>query len=143
MAVKAATGLYGLLWHAAGSAENHIESRLSIVGLSLPKLAALDQLVAADDTLALGILAERLRCVKSNVTQLVDRLELDSLVSRAPDPNDRRSRLAVITEAGRSLHARGMKIQQEAEQELFGVLTPDEALQLTRILSKLDRRRRP
>ena len=61
MPVKAATGLYGLLLHAAGSAENHIESRLSILGLSLPKLAALHQLVTADDTLALGILAERLR----------------------------------------------------------------------------------
>jgi DNA-binding MarR family transcriptional regulator len=140
MAVTATTGLYGLLLHAAGNAESHIESRLSIIGLSLPKLAALHQLVTADATLALGILAERLRCGKSNVTQLVDRLEIDGLVSRAPDPNDRRSRLAVITDAGRRLHSQGMKIQQEAERELFGVLTPDETAQLARIISKLDRR---
>ena len=58
MAVKASTGLYGLLLHAAGNAESHIESRLSTIGLSLPKLAALHQLVTADETLALGILAE-------------------------------------------------------------------------------------
>ena len=126
MAVKASTGLYGLLLHAAGNAESHIESRLSTIGLSLPK--------------PLGQLADRLACVKSNVTQLVDRLEIDGLVSRAPDPNDRRSRLAVITEAGRRSHTQGMKIQQEAERELFGVLTPDETAQLARILSKLDRR---
>ena len=141
MAVKATTPLYGLLLHAAGNAEGHIESRLSTIGLSLPKLAALHQLVADDDTLALGILAERLRCVKSNVTQLVCRLEIDGLVSRAPDPNDRRSRLAIITEAGRRSHTQGMKIQQEVERELFGELTPDETAQLARSLSKLDRRR--
>ena len=90
----------------------------------------------------MGRLAERLSCVKSNVTRLVDRLETDGLVSRAPDPNDRRSCLAVITGAGRKSYARGMKIQQDAEQELFGVLTPDEVAQLAQIISKLDRRER-
>jgi hypothetical protein len=34
------------------------------------KLAALHQLVTADDTLALGILAERLRCVKRILSKL-------------------------------------------------------------------------
>jgi DNA-binding MarR family transcriptional regulator len=140
MAVTATSGLYGLLLHAAARAESRIESKLSAVGLSLPKLAALHQLVTADDTLALGILAERLSCVKSNVTQLVDRLEIDGLVSRAPDPNDRRSRLAVITDAGRRSHTQGMMIQQEAERELFGVLTPAEAAQLAQIIGKIDRR---
>ncbi len=141
MAGKTPPRLFGLL-HAAGSAESHVESRLSTVGLSLPKLAALHHLVSAGDSLPLGQLAERLSCVKSNVTQLVDRLEIDGLVSRAPDPNDRRSRLAVITDTGRKSYARGMKIQQEAEQELFGVLTPDEVAQLAHILGKLDPRQR-
>ena len=135
------TGLYGLL-HAAASAESRVESRLSTIGLSLPKLAALHHLITAGDALPLGQLAERLSCVRSNVTQLVDRLETDGLVSRAPDPNDRRSCLAVITGAGRTSYARGMKIQQDAEQELFGVLTPDEVAELARIIGKIDCRRR-
>ena len=41
-------------------------------------------------------LAERLTCAKSNVTQLVDRLEADGLVRRKLDPSDRRSRLAIV-----------------------------------------------
>ena len=131
-------GLFAVL-HASSVMESHIESRLSIVGLSLPKLAALDQLVAADDTLALGILAERLRCVKSNVTQLVDRLEADGLVSRTSDPNDRRSRLAVLTDAGRKAYAKGSEIQSQAERELFGVLTPEESDALHELLDKLQR----
>ncbi|MBW8869126.1 MAG: MarR family transcriptional regulator, partial [Acidobacteria bacterium] len=82
--------------HAAGTLESRVEEQLAEVGLSLPKLAALHQLSQAGDSLPLGQLAERLACVKSNVTQLVDRLEADGLVVRAADPNDRRSRLAVI-----------------------------------------------
>src|SRR3954462_1260350 len=92
-------GMSSLL-HAASSVESFLESRLSAAGLSIPKLAALNRLVEAGDSLPLGQLAERLACVKSNVTQLVDRLEADGLVTRAPDPGDRRSRLAALTAAG-------------------------------------------
>src|SRR5688572_1573939 len=101
-------GLFALL-HAAGSAEGFVESKLAAVGLSIPKLAALDRLVEAGNSLPLGQLAERLACVKSNVTQLVDRLEADGLVERAPDPNDRRSRLAVLTDRGRTAYTEGAR----------------------------------
>lgn len=124
---------------AASSLESQVEARLATIGLSLPKLAALHHLASSGDSLPLGQLAERLSCVKSNVTQLVDRLEADGLVSRAGDPGDRRSRLAVITPAGRRLYEQGVRIRQDAEQELFGVLTPDESRQLTDLIAKLDR----
>jgi DNA-binding MarR family transcriptional regulator len=127
------------LLHVAGFVENFVESRLAAAGLSLPKLAALNRLVEAGDALPLGHLADRLACVKSNVTQLVDRLEVDGLVSRAPDPNDRRSRLAVITDAGRRAYEQGRRIHQEAERELFGVLTAEEAAALAALIGKLDR----
>jgi len=75
--------------------------------------------------------------VKSNVTQLVDRLEADGLVSRAADTADRRSRLAVLTDAGRRAHARGLDIKDEAERELFAALSNDEAEQLHSLLAKI------
>src|SRR5215216_5525248 len=93
-------GMFTLLG-AASSVHDFVDSKLTSVGLSLPRLAALQRLIDAGDSLPLGQLADRLACVKSNVTQLVDRLEADGLVTRAPDPNDKRSRLAVITEVGR------------------------------------------
>ena len=130
------TGLFAVL-HASSVLESRLEARLSEVGLSLPKLAALHHLTAAGESLPLGQLAERLACVKSNVTQLVDRLEADGLVNRTSDPNDRRSRLAVITDAGRKAFARGSEIQQAAEQELFAVLTKDESAQLLALLAKI------
>jgi DNA-binding MarR family transcriptional regulator len=130
------TGLFAVL-HASSVLESRLEARLSEAGLSLAKLAALNRLSEAGESLPLGQLAERLSCVKSNVTQLVDRLEADGLVNRTADPNDRRSRLAVLTEAGKAAYARGSEIQKQAERELFGILTPSESDTLHELLGKL------
>lgn len=138
MAGAERTGLFAVL-HAASVLEGRVEARLSDVGLSLAKLAALHRLTEAGESLPLGQLAERLSCVKSNVTQLVDRLEADGLVNRTADSNDRRSRLAVLTDAGRIAYAKGSEIQMQAERELFGVLTPDESDKLHELLGKLQR----
>jgi DNA-binding MarR family transcriptional regulator len=127
------------LLHAASSVESFVESKLSGVGLSIPKLAALNRLVEAGDSLPLGQLAERLACVKSNVTQLVDRLEADGFVTRAPDPGDRRSRLAMITEQGRKAYTEGARIKRAAEEQLFSVLSADDAARLGEIFEKLQR----
>ena len=132
------TPLFAVL-HAAGALESRVEEQLAEVGLSLPKLAALHQLTQAGDSLPLGQLAERLACVKSNVTQLVDRLEADGLVVRAADPNDRRSRLAVITESGTRAYERGIQIQQRAEREIFGALSKEESSALHELLDKIAR----
>jgi len=132
------TPLFAVL-HAAGALESRVEEQFAEVGLSLPKLAALHQLSQAGDSLPLGQLAERLACVKSNVTQLVDRLEADGLVVRAADPNDRRSRLAVITESGTRAYERGIQIQQRAEREIFGALSKEESSALHELLDKIAR----
>lgn len=125
------------LLHAASAAEAAVEGKLSAIGLSLPKLLALKALSDAGESLPLGQLAERLSCVKSNITQLVDRLESDGLVRREPDPHDRRTRLAVLTLAGRKACDEGTRIQQEAERSLIGKLTKDESRQLAALLGKL------
>src|SRR4051812_6714808 len=99
----------------AHAAEGEVESKLGAIGLSLPKLVALKALSDAGESLPLTQLAERLSCVKSNITQLVDRLEADGLVERQSDPHDRRTRLAVLTGAGRKACQEGMRLQKETE----------------------------
>ena len=132
-------GLFAVM-HASSVLEGRVEARLGEVGLSLAKLAALRRLSEAGGSLPLGQLADRLSCVKSNVTQLVDRLEADGLVSRTADTADRRSRLAVLTEAGHTAHARGLEIFEVAERELFGVLTEEEGDRLHALLAKITSR---
>jgi DNA-binding MarR family transcriptional regulator len=129
-------GLFAVLY-AASVLEQRVEARLAEVNLSLAKLAALCHLKQAGEALPLGQLAERLACVKSNVTQLIDRLEADGLVTRSHDPGDRRSRLAVLTARGRQACEAGTEIRHRAERELFSVLTGDESVELRRLLAKL------
>lgn len=121
----------------ASAVSDVVDARLSAVGLSISRLAVLRRLADAGAALPLGQLADRLACVKSNVTQLVDRLEADGLVARATDPADKRSRLAVLTDAGRDAYLAGARIQEEAEQEILAVLSPDDVERLGDIIAKL------
>ena len=123
--------------HAAHAAEDEVESKLNEIGLSFAKLLLLKVLWDAGDPLPLGQLAERLSCVKSNITQLIDRLEADGLVARLPDPKDRRARLAALTVAGRQACEQGEQVRLDTEHRLLGHLTHDEARQLETLLSKV------
>jgi DNA-binding MarR family transcriptional regulator len=96
------------------------------MGLSLAKMGALQTLVEADGPIPLGQLAERLCCVKSNVTQLVDRLEAELLVRRVPDPADRRSVRAEVTDEGRARFAAAVRAREAAEAELLAGFGADE-----------------
>jgi DNA-binding MarR family transcriptional regulator len=64
-------------------------------------------LAKSADPLTLGDLADRLTCVRSNITQLIDRLEAGGLVKRVEDASDRRSVRAAITPLGRELQREG------------------------------------
>ena len=123
--------------HAAYAAADEVEAKLNAVGLSWARLSALKALADAGDALPLGQLAERLSCVKSNITQLVDRLEADGLVARKPDPNDRRTKLAALTAAGRKVAREGIRVKEAAEREVLRRLTRDETQQLSTLLSKM------
>jgi DNA-binding MarR family transcriptional regulator len=137
----APTGLLAVL-HAAHAAEAEVESKLNEVHLSMAKLMALKALSEAGESLPLGQLAERLSCVKSNITQLVDRLEADGLVARKLDVNDRRTKLAVLTAAGRRACNEGTRVQQDVERAVLKRLTRDEAQMLETLISKMGTRER-
>src|SRR5690606_31862187 len=132
------TVIRGLL-HAANTVQAHVESRLADLGLSLPKLAALSALLEAGGSLPLSQLADRLSCVKSNITQLVDRLETDGFVKRGLDPGDRRARLAILTPAGRVVCEAGARIQTDAEQNLLADFSAKDARQLKTLVERLQR----
>ena len=126
-----------LLLDAARAVEARAEGALAEVGLSLSKLGALRHLVLAAEPLTLSQLAERHCCGKSNVTQLVDRLEADGLVARTSDPDDRRSIRATVTPAGRSAYERAAALLAEHERDLDGQLGSGNRAELARSLRTL------
>lgn len=102
------------------SVETRLEATLEPLGLSLAKFKALHTLVSAGEPLPLRALAEQCACVRSNITQLVDRLEADKLVMRADDPSDRRSIRAELTAEGRARYKAASRALQAAENEMLG-----------------------
>src|SRR5262245_58200797 len=119
---KPAQDVMWSLLQAAGSVESRLEQALADVGLSGAKLAALTQLVEAGEPISLGELAAQCACVRSNITQLVDRLESEKLVKRVDDPEDRRSLRAQITPLGRERQAAGARRVEAVRKELGGAL---------------------
>jgi len=123
----------------AHALEARLEAALGREGLSLAKIGVLGHLAAARGPLPLRELAERQSCVRSNITQLIDRLEKDGLVRRRRDPNDRRGVLAALTPAGQRAYGKGMQVLAEEQRAIVRALSAGDAKQLSSALHLLAR----
>jgi DNA-binding MarR family transcriptional regulator len=132
--------LLAALLQVAHSIEGSLERSVEPCGLSLAKMGALQILSDADAPVPLGQLACRLCCVKSNVTQLIDRLEAEGLVRRIPDPADRRSVLALVTESGRERLEEARLARERAEAALLAGLDDAEITRLTALFQRVSAR---
>lgn len=115
-----------LFFRVAGRLEGSLEAALGEVGLSIPSLLALKQLVETGEPIPLGQLAARIACAKSHMTHVADQLEADGWVARVQDPNDRRSVLAELTAQGRRRYGEGLEAVRRVEREFLGRLSREE-----------------
>lgn len=97
--------------------------------LSSGRLAVMFRLMRCGDT-PLGELAEGIDSTPRNVTGLVDHLERDGLVERVPDPADRRSVRARLTEKGRTTISGIWKEGMAHQYALAGGMTKEDLAQL-------------
>lgn len=125
------------LLHAAAALEDKVGAALGRAGLSMPKFAVLNELVTAKEPLSLSELATRLSCVKSNMTQLIDRLEADGLVKRVDDPSDRRSVKAEITAEGAARQAEGSEEIDKLHEEFAAAVGAEDRAAFGRLLAAL------
>jgi DNA-binding MarR family transcriptional regulator len=125
-AMKMATRMQSLLFERW--AEKH--------GLSEGRMGVLFRLFRGGDT-PLGDLAGDLASTPRNITGLVDHLERDGLVQRVPDPEDRRSVRARLTDAGRTRIEAIWKEGIEHQHELVEGLNKDELAQLRHLCLQL------
>ncbi|MCH8242565.1 MAG: MarR family transcriptional regulator [Planctomycetes bacterium] len=116
---------------AGRAIEQRLEEALARVGLSLAKFGALMHLVEAGEPLTLSECAKKMACVRSNITQLMDRLEADGLVRRVEDPQDRRAVRAAVTRLGAERQAAGAKEVAKVQAELAKTMRQMLALPLS------------
>ena len=125
------------LLDAAHALEARVEAALAGVGLSSAKYSVLTKLARAGEPLALSDLAAQVCCVRSNMTQLVDRLEAEGLVRRVDDLEDRRMVRAALTKLGEEREAAGTKLMERIQSQVAGMLTKADRVVLERALSAL------
>src|SRR5260370_33926886 len=82
-------------------------------------------------------MAEKLTCVRSNVTQLVDRVEADGLVKRTDDPADRRAVRAEVTALGRKRRAAGNPVVDAVLRDVGKKLSAVDSRVLKRALDAI------
>jgi DNA-binding MarR family transcriptional regulator len=78
-----------------------------------------------------------LMLTSSGTTKRLDRLEQAGLITRAPDPDDRRGTLITLTPAGLRLIDTASEAHLENERRLLGALTDAERGRLADLLRKL------
>jgi DNA-binding MarR family transcriptional regulator len=126
-------GMLGLLG-AAHSLQQRLEAALESVELSIPKYLTLQRLVEAGEPISLSALAECRKCVRSNITQLIDRLEADGLAKRVDDPADRRAVKATATNLGIERFTAATAAINDVQEELASRIAPEDREPFLRVL---------
>ncbi len=144
--------------HHEHPAEHTLESALMAVARGLrhgwaesiahtglaPHQARALRMISAEGPLRPGALADRLRIAPRSVTEVVDALVERGLVSREPDPADRRAMTLTITDTGRELLGEITAIRRAHTEQVFdAVLSGEEQAALAVLLGRLAERLAP
>ena len=123
-----------------------MNTRMAEQGASLARTKLLLFLDKRGPSRAVDI-AEYFDQAPRTVTEAIDGLERDGLVTRSPDRSDRRVKQVSITEQGRRVIGETEPLRQELIGGVFGVLDSEEQTQMGELLAKLtealDARERP
>jgi DNA-binding MarR family transcriptional regulator len=105
-------------------------------GLTPPQYSVLHLLWERDER-PFKEFAEFLLCSRATITGIIDTLERKGLVERKPNPEDRRSLLATLTDKGRALQQETPSLEN-IYNTCCNVLSPIEMQQLSFLLNKLN-----
>ncbi|WP_235861400.1 MarR family winged helix-turn-helix transcriptional regulator [Tersicoccus phoenicis] len=125
------------LFHAVSrSMRRRMLAQLEPWGIT-PHHARALRCIGETDRARLRDVADRLRIAARSATEVVDALQEKGLVTREPDPLDRRATLVSPTEDGRRLVEAIDAARAERNAEFFGALTAQDRATLHRILGSL------
>ena len=115
----------------------NVDERLRPHNLTFARYAALVLLsFSRRGSLPMRMMGERLQLHPTSITNIVDRLEAEGLARRLPHPNDRRTTLVELTDAGRERLAAATEAVTAADFGFVG-LDAVELGQLSTLLTKV------
>lgn len=113
-----------------------VDQAMTATGLSLARAKVLMRLRDCGP-MNQATLAGLLSFAPRSVTDIVDALERDGLVSRAEDQHDRRARVVSLTQAGSEAYEAAQIVRLKVMEEIFGSLTAPERATLTALLTTI------
>ena len=116
--------------------EADLNERLRPGGVPIEQFRILEVLDASEPR-SMGEIAAQALIETPTLTKIVDRMTADGLVSRAPDPNDRRRVLIRTAAAGKALFKRLRGVSSAQERRIVGVLASEKAAELRSLLREL------
>lgn len=105
--------------------------------LSLQQMHTIE-IIGHHGPLTMKDLAKTMGVTTGTLTVMIDRLEKMELATRAPNPEDRRSYLIDLTEAGREHFTNHQQMHQLLTEEITGTLNETERHQFAQILTKVN-----
>ncbi len=114
-----------------------VEDDLEKVGLTPPQFYVLATIGYAG-SLPFGEIGAKMMVTVSNLTGIVDRLEVKKLVSRKRDENDRRVVHVVLTDKGAKLYNSTIPVFEKSVAEVFATLDAAEQKELSALLRRLN-----
>jgi DNA-binding MarR family transcriptional regulator len=130
--VAAAEEAWGLLMELFGQSRPQMLDIQAEYGLKPPQFFALQ---ALDEPLPMSGIADMLRCDRSAVTWITDRLEERGYVERRSDGRDRRVKLLVLTDEGKRVREE-IRLRLSVPPEAISRLSRTEQRELRDLLRK-------
>jgi MarR family transcriptional regulator for hemolysin len=117
------------LWRLA------LDKRLKHLGIGQSGWMTIAMIAKADAPMSQRALADLVGVEGPSMVSMLDRLERDGFVTRAPCPSDRRVKLAHLTEAGRTVYR---EVRKEGEAFRTSLLAGIDPATLTAAAALLD-----
>jgi MarR family 2-MHQ and catechol resistance regulon transcriptional repressor len=136
MEQESAMHVWLVLYKAARAIERNATASIAGLGLCLSDFAVLELLLHKGPQ-PVNRLGRKVLLSSGSITAAVDRLEKRDLLRRTVDPEDLRSRIVQLTDAGRKLTAGAFARHAADMEEVMAVLKPREREDLVRLLKKV------
>ncbi len=134
-----AMGVFGRVFRLSRVAGDAVEKAYARYGIGRPEFDVLATLRRSGEPYQLspGALAASMMLSTGGTTARLDRLEKSGLVTRSPDPDDRRAVLVRLTPSGHHLADEAVTAGLAEQQRLLSHLPPADRTHLTTLLRAL------
>ena len=116
--------------------EADLNERLRPGGVPIERYRILEVLDAGEPR-SMGEIAAQALIETPTLTKIIDKMTMEGLVYRAPDPNDRRRVMVLTAPEGKALFKRLSGISTAQEQRIVALLESDRAAELKSLLREL------